>query len=131
MTIENSGDGHDEDNPWGKGSKEEADNIISLELKKKEKEAQKPEKNAGQERLINLPDYTKYFAGLLIIVFLIVNYLLPEDKAQWVFLHLGFIPGRYTGTFDFSDEGDRPIATARLTYSIDYRTEENLATTAT
>ena len=33
--------------------------------------------------------------------------------------------------FDFSDEGDRPIATARLTYSIDYRTEENLATTAT
>ena len=33
--------------------------------------------------------------------------------------------------FDFSDEGDRPIVTARLTYSIDYRTEENLATTAT
>ena len=33
--------------------------------------------------------------------------------------------------FDFSDEGGRPIATARLTYSIDYRTAENLATTAT
>ena len=33
--------------------------------------------------------------------------------------------------FYFSDEGDRPIATARPTYSIDYRTEENLATTAT
>ena len=33
--------------------------------------------------------------------------------------------------FDFSDEGHRPIATARPTYSIDYRTEENLATAAT
>ena len=33
--------------------------------------------------------------------------------------------------FDFSDEGYRPIATALLTYSIDYRSEENLATTAT
>ena len=33
--------------------------------------------------------------------------------------------------FYFSDEGDRPIATARPTYSIDYRTAENLATTAT
>jgi membrane associated rhomboid family serine protease len=101
MTIENSGDGHDEDNPWGNGSNEEGDNIISLELKKKQKEAQKPEKNANKEQLINLPVYTKYFAGLLIAVFVIVNYFLPEDKAQWMFLHLGFIPGRYTGTFDF------------------------------
>ena len=33
--------------------------------------------------------------------------------------------------FDFSDEGDRPIGTARLTYAIDYRTAENLATTPT
>ena len=33
--------------------------------------------------------------------------------------------------FDFSDEGDRPIGTARLTYSIDYRTAENAATSAT
>ena len=31
--------------------------------------------------------------------------------------------------FDFSDEGYLPIATALLTYSIDYRTEVNLATT--
>ena len=39
---------------------------------------------------------------------------------------------KLTGTeFDFSDEGDRPIATARLTYSIDYRTAENSATSAT
>ena len=28
--------------------------------------------------------------------------------------------------FDFSDDADRPIATARLTYSIDYRTAENV-----
>ena len=33
--------------------------------------------------------------------------------------------------FDFSDEGDRPIGTARMTYAIDYRTAENVATTAT
>ena len=33
--------------------------------------------------------------------------------------------------FDFSDEGDRPIGTARLTYAIDYRTAKNLATTPT
>ena len=33
--------------------------------------------------------------------------------------------------FDYSDEGDRPIGTARLTYAIDYRTAENLATTPT
>ena len=33
--------------------------------------------------------------------------------------------------FDFLDDGDRPIATARLTYSNDYRTVENSATSAT
>jgi hypothetical protein len=33
--------------------------------------------------------------------------------------------------FDFSDEGDRPIGTARITYAIDYRTAENAATSAT
>ncbi len=33
--------------------------------------------------------------------------------------------------FDFSDEGDRPIAMAQLTYSINYRTAENAATSAT
>lgn len=33
--------------------------------------------------------------------------------------------------FDYSDEGDRPIGTARMTYAVEYRTAENLATTAT
>ena len=32
--------------------------------------------------------------------------------------------------FEYSDEGDRPIGMARLTYSVQYRTAINLATTA-
>lgn len=36
-----------------------------------------------------------------------------------------------SSAFDFSDDGDRPIAMAAMTFDIEYRTAENAATTAT
>ncbi len=50
------------------------------------------------EPLINLPPITKYFLGVMVIIHLGVTFLLNETQTNWLFIHLGFIPGRLTGT---------------------------------
>lgn len=50
------------------------------------------------EPLINLPPVTKYFLGLMVVIHLGITFLLNETQTNWLFIHLGFIPGRLTGT---------------------------------
>lgn len=70
---------------WGKNPKD--DNVNASH-----------DQNQASEPLINLPQYTKYLLGLIIGVHLIVTFLLSNAQQDWAFLHLGFIPGRFTGT---------------------------------
>lgn len=101
------GDGHDNgDNPWGQNDPgDDNSNVVPLDLKRKKL---KPPKKSSQkqpqatppnntEPLINLPPYTKYILAVMIGIHLIVTFLLNEEQAYWVFIHLGFIPGRFTG----------------------------------
>lgn len=53
------------------------------------------------EPLINVPPYTKYLLGLLVAIHLIITFALSEEQAYWVYTHLGFIPGRFTGSAFF------------------------------
>lgn len=89
--MTSSGDGQDHDNSFGK-----TDNVIPLKVPRK-KEA--PTKNIAppKEPFINLPPYTKYLLLLIIVPHIIINFLLTDAQAHWVFIHLGFIPGRFTG----------------------------------
>jgi membrane associated rhomboid family serine protease len=97
------GNGHDKNNPWGKG-KDDA-NVIDFR-KRREEEARKQKEREKAERLhaipsaepmINLPDVTKYLLGLLLLIHLVVTYALDNTWHNWAFIHLGFIPGRFTG----------------------------------
>lgn len=53
---------------------------------------------SNNEQLINLPPFTKYMVAAMLGIFIITNYLLNEDQQLWTMVHLGFMPGRFTGT---------------------------------
>lgn len=93
----NSGDGHDKsDNSLGN------DNVVYLKIPKEQKTPPPlPPTSHDKEPIINLPPYTKYFLALIIGVFLLTNYALSNEHLNWVFIHLGFIPARFTGGLAF------------------------------
>lgn len=94
------GDGHDNsDDPL-----KDNNNVIPLKVPrkkalppKKPKTPPKPQPKPPAEPLINLPPYTKYLLALIIGIEVVVMLLLTERQTHWVFIHLGFIPGRFTG----------------------------------
>ena len=87
-----SGDGHDKsDDPLSNDS-----NVIPLKVPR-QKAVKPPEHNKDREPLINLPRYTKYMLGTIILIHLGITFLLNDEQRHWVFLHLGLIPGRFTG----------------------------------
>lgn len=53
--------------------------------------------NGQDEPLINIPPFTKYMLGIMIGIHIIVTYVLSDAQSQWVYIHLGLIPGRFTG----------------------------------
>jgi membrane associated rhomboid family serine protease len=53
------------------------------------------------EPIINLPLFTKYLLGSLIVIHLIVTFIINNEQLQWTVLHLGFIPARFTGHAEF------------------------------
>ncbi|MCI5060316.1 MAG: rhomboid family intramembrane serine protease [Alphaproteobacteria bacterium] len=59
-------------------------------------DVQGEEKN--KEPLINLPPVTKYMLGLFIFIHLVVVFGLNAEMTHKVYVSLGFIPGRFTGT---------------------------------
>lgn len=96
--IKNKGD--------GSGGLIDDTNIVMLptlaerEALRRQKET--PERQAvPPQPLINLPFLTKIMMGAFIVTHLVVVYALPSDMMEWVYAHLGFIPGRFTGTLDF------------------------------
>jgi membrane associated rhomboid family serine protease len=115
--MDNRGDGHDTSgdlNPQKKG------NVVTLKVPRKKKETRKthitastsvwgknqkdetvisnaPKDDPSSEPLVNLPPYTKYFLGLIIGIHLIMTFALNDVWREWIFINLGFIPGRFTG----------------------------------
>lgn len=123
--MANRGDGHDKSGDLGKSDKNS--NVIPLKVprkrqtlvtsstsvwgKNKKDKPDQPQKdyfddqtlkgsNAGitHEPLVNIPPYTKYLLGVIIAIHLVMTFILSEDQNNWTFLHLGFIPGRFTGS---------------------------------
>jgi membrane associated rhomboid family serine protease len=103
----NSGDGQDNSNdPLGS---DDNSNVVPLKTprkkitssskwaKKKPSGKTPPPSTPPSEPLINMPPYTKYLLGILIAIHLVVVFLLNEAQTHWVYIHLGFIPGRFTG----------------------------------
>ncbi len=102
--MTSSGDGQDNSNdPLDNNS-----NVIPLKVPKKtsrkktirqtkQNKPPPPTPQTPHAPLINLPVYTKYLLALIIGVQVIVIFLLTESQTHWVFIHLGFIPGRFTG----------------------------------
>lgn len=57
---------------------------------------------APSEPFINLPEATKYLAGSLILVHVLMSYILPDAWVAWVSINLSFIPARFTGELPFT-----------------------------
>ncbi len=89
---------------YGAGPKD--DNIVVLptlaerEAIRKIKEAQERAAVAPQP-LINLPFLTKLLMGAFVAVHLVITYALPQSAMEWAYVHLGFVPGRFTGVLPF------------------------------
>ncbi len=87
------------------------DNIVPFEKKMRKKQVRQQEEprlssmhhnshssnNTISEPLINMPPYTKYLLGALILTHLIVTFVLNEEQFRWILINLGFIPGRFSG----------------------------------
>ncbi len=73
------------------------DNIVSFKIPRKKQGIDNGDFKPAPEPLINMPPYTKYLLGILIGIHLVVTFLLTSDQTQWMFINLGFIPGRFTG----------------------------------
>lgn len=93
------GDGYDkESDPFSPSRKTEGqDNIIPLRPRSEKHKQPPPPAQEPNEPIINLPFYTKYFLLAFILIHLAITFALSDAQAQWVFMHLGFIPGRFTG----------------------------------
>lgn len=90
----------------GYGTGQQDDNIVVLptlaerEALRKLKEAQERAQTTAQP-LINLPLLTKMTMATFLVVHLIITYALPHSGLEWVYVHLGFVPGRFTGALAF------------------------------
>lgn len=58
------------------------------------------EQKANKQPFFNLPPTTKYLAGSLVLVHIIM-FFLPVNLQDWVIYHLSFIPARFTGDLPF------------------------------
>jgi membrane associated rhomboid family serine protease len=92
----------------GAGGDTLPDNIVMLPTREEREAARRAQEKAAHQAaadaagpIINLPYLTKMLMGGLILIHIIITYALPEPAMEWVYLHLGFIPGRFTGTLDF------------------------------
>lgn len=50
--------------------------------------------------MINLPPVTKYFAGILVAIQIIIGLVLSPDQQFWLIGHLGFVPSAFTAPFN-------------------------------
>ncbi len=107
-SMTENGDGHDTSND---PLKKHADNSNVIPLKVPRKKApnkqqpappppplQQKRPQASSEPLINMPPYTKYLMGVIIAIHLVVAFILNDKQAYELYIHFGFIPGRFTGS---------------------------------
>ncbi len=102
--MANSDDTRNKGDGYGAGDGD--DNIVTLptlaEREALRREKERLEKAAQpQQPLINLPPLTKVTMGIFLMVHLVITYALPQTMMEWVYVHLGFVPGRFTGTMPF------------------------------
>lgn len=79
--------------------------LAERDAMRREKERMEAKHAPGQDAsapLINLPPLTKITLGIFIAAHLLIHVALPLPQMEWVFTHLGFVPGRFTGALDFS-----------------------------
>lgn len=99
--IRNKGDGY--------GPDADDNNIVMLptlaEREAMRREKERADKAAQPQQpsqpLINLPFLTKIMMGMFIAIHVIVTYVLPSSAVEWTYIHLGFIPARFTGALAF------------------------------
>lgn len=58
--------------------------------------------NPPREKLTNIPPITQYMLLGLIAVHLVLTFALTPPQQYWVFTHLGFVPGHYSGATPFN-----------------------------
>lgn len=54
-----------------------------------------------KEPLLNIPPVTKYLLLSLLTVHLVVFFFLDRGQYQWALMHFAFIPGTYTGAYEW------------------------------
>lgn len=92
------------------------DNIVSLDAARAKKQTTpKPEQKMIQPSqaaqmaqdaakpppAINLPPITKYFLTAIIGIHILISLILSVEAMEWVYVHLGFIPARFSGAAPF------------------------------
>lgn len=122
--MTNRGDGHDENSEL----LEKKDNVVHLKVPRKSKSApvKKPQQSVSvsskwskigdetvqqnnsqhidakpKEAFLNLPHFTKYLLFTILSIHIVVGILLDTNYVNWVYMNLGFIPGRFTGDVPF------------------------------
>lgn len=89
---------------YGPGAQD--DNIVVLptlaerEMLRQQKEAAARAAHPAPP-IINLPFLTKMMMGAFLAVHVVINYALPQAAQEWIYVHIGFVPGRFTGTLPF------------------------------
>lgn len=102
--MSDSGDNRHKGDGYGAGGGDEKIVVLPTlaEREALRREKERAEKSAApQQPLINLPPLTKTMMGIFILIHLIITYALPQNAMEWVYVHLGFVPGRFTGTLAF------------------------------
>lgn len=60
------------------------------------------QRRSGKQPFLNLPATTKYLAGSLLGVYIIMAFILTSSQERWVIENFAFIPGRFTGELPFT-----------------------------
>lgn len=82
----------------GDKNNKQKSNVIPLVKRQTENPTPAPQSNIGTTPpLFNIPPYTKYMLIVMVSIHLIVSFLLNDEQRNWVYIHLGLIPGRFTG----------------------------------
>lgn len=77
-------------------------NIVSLQSWKRTRREPDGKLPGGRPPLLNLPPYTKFLLITLLLIHGGLALALDDVQRYWVYTHLGFVPGQFTGAEPFS-----------------------------
>lgn len=98
MPYNGQGNGHDR--------QDDEEKIVRLPTLVERDRMRREKEKAGADQhphppLINLPPATKVLLGMMVAVHLVIVFALSVSQQEWVYMHLGFVPGRFTGEAPF------------------------------